>query len=231
MFLRQLFDSDSSTYTYLLADPTSGEAALIDTVHEQAGRDARLLTELGFNLKYLLETHVHADHVTAAASHRETFPTARIALSARAGAEGADLLLTDGQILTLGPLELRVIATPGHTDGCLSYYIQGYVFTGDALFIRGCGRTDFQQGDPGELYDSVTQKLFTLPDSTTVYPGHNYCGFTASSIGEEKRFNPRLAGKTREQFIEIMNGLQLAPPKHLERAVPANLRCGKVANS
>ncbi len=230
MFFRQLFDADSSSYTYLIADPVSGQAALIDSVYEQASRDTRLMQELGFSLKYLLETHVHADHVTAASILRQAFPAAQIALAAAAGAECADILLADNQVLQLGELVIKVIATPGHTDGCLSYYVPAgqLVMTGDALFIRGCGRTDFQQGDPGQLYDSVTGKLFRLPDQTAVYPGHNYCGFTASSICEEKCFNPRLAGKSREEFISIMNGLKLAPPKHLERAVPANLRCGEL---
>lgn len=229
MIFRQLFDSESCTYTYLLADELSREAALIDTVREQAERDARVLRELDLELKYLLETHVHADHITGVSALKQHFPKAQSVVSRLGGAPCANILSEDGQILQLGQLEIKVLATPGHTNGCVCYLSEGRVFTGDTLLIRGCGRTDFQEGDPGKLYDNITRKLFTLPDETLVYPGHNYIGLTASSIWEEKRHNPRLAGKTREEFIAIMNGLNLPYPKKIKESVPANLKCGNLA--
>ncbi|HEY9842929.1 MAG TPA: MBL fold metallo-hydrolase [Candidatus Obscuribacterales bacterium] len=229
MIFRQLFDYETWTYSYLLADEASREAALIDSVNEQAERDTRLIKELGLELKYVLETHVHADHITGACRLKQQFPAALTVVSKFGGAECADILSDDGDSYRIGEIEIRVLATPGHTDGCVSYATDGRVFTGDTLLIRGCGRTDFQQGDPGKLYDSITQKLFGLPDQTLVYPGHNYAGLTVSSIGEEKHFNPRLAGKSRQDFIEIMNGLNLPYPKKILESVPANLKCGNLA--
>lgn len=229
MLFRQLFDPESSSYSYLIADADSKQAALIDSVYEQTARDTRLIQELGLELKYLLETHVHADHVTGIHGLKENFPKAQSVLAKTAGVDGADLLVADGGLLELGSLKIQVISTPGHTAGCTSYYVEDRVFTGDTLLIRGCGRTDFQQGDAGQLYDSVTQKLFSLPEQTLVYPGHNYQGLTASSIGEEKRLNPRLAQTTRQQFIELMNQLNLPYPKKIDTAVPANLKCGNLA--
>lgn len=229
MIFRQLFDYDTWTYTYLLGDETSREAVLIDSVHEQAERDIRLIQELGLDLKYLMETHVHADHITGVSALRKAFPGAKSIVSKFGGAACADILTDDGDSFHIGEREIRVLATPGHTIGCISLVTEGMVFTGDALFIRGCGRTDFQQGDAGKLYDSITEKLFTLPDRTLVYPGHNYAGHTVSTIGEEKRFNPRLAGKSREEFVEIMNHLNLPHPKKIAESVPANLKCGNLA--
>lgn len=228
MLFRQLFYAESGSYSYLLADARSGDAALIDSVYEQVERDAKLMRELGLNLKYLLETHIHADHVTGTAALKQHFPQARSVVSAASGCACADLSVQEGKGLQLGAEAIRVLATPGHTKGCLSYLVAGRVFTGDTLLIRGCGRTDFQEGDPGQLYDSIMQKLFTLPAETLVYPGHNYQGLTVSSIAEEKRHNPRLAGKSRDEFIAIMNGLELPPPKKLHEAVPANLNCGRL---
>lgn len=227
MIFRQLFDKETSTYTYLLADEVSREAILIDSVREQTERDAQLLQELGLELKYMLDTHVHADHVTGTYRMKEFFPEAKAVVSRHGGAPCADQHTDEGDVFKIGKQEVRVLSTPGHTNGCVSYYVAGKVFTGDALFIRGTGRTDFQQGDAGKLYDSITQKLFTLPDSTEVYPGHDYRGRTVSSIGEEKQFNPRLAGKSREEFITLMENLNLPHPKHIAEAVPANQRCGR----
>lgn len=228
MIFRQLFDYDTWTYTYLIGDEVSREAALIDSVREQAPRDAQLLHELGLNLKYLLETHVHADHITAVTELKQHFPQAQSVVSMYGGADCADILTHEGDVFTLGEITIKVLSTPGHTNGCVSYLLSDRVFTGDALFIRGSGRTDFQQGDAGKLYDGVTQKLFTLPDQTWVYPGHNYAGLTVSTIAEEKRFNPRFAGKTREQFIELMHQLNLPAPKKMAESVPANLKCGNL---
>lgn len=228
MIFRQLFDAESSTYTYLLADPVTGEAALIDSVQEQAERDAKVLRELGLTLKYLLETHVHADHITGVSKLKQIFPEAQSVVSEQAGAACADLKVKDRDRLWVGSIAIEVLTTPGHTDGCLSYYTDGKVFTGDALLIRGCGRTDFQQGDPGRLYDSVTTQLFSLPDETLVYPAHNYIGLTCSSIGEEKQHNPRLGQhKNRDEFIQIMDNLHLPYPKKIMESVPANLLCGR----
>jgi glyoxylase-like metal-dependent hydrolase (beta-lactamase superfamily II)/rhodanese-related sulfurtransferase len=227
MIFRQLFDSETSTYTYLIADEDSREAVLIDPVRDQLERDTQLIEELGLRLTYTLDTHVHADHVTASGALRNRLGSKSV-LSHKAGTGCADVMVAEGDKIPIGSHELVVLETPGHTDGCLSYYEphSARVFTGDALLIRGSGRTDFQQGDPEKLFRSITNKLFELPDATLVYPGHDYKGRTVSSIGEEKSFNPRLAGKTQREFVEIMNGLQLAAPKHIAEAVPANLACG-----
>jgi glyoxylase-like metal-dependent hydrolase (beta-lactamase superfamily II) len=227
MFLRQLFDSETSTYTYLIADPATGHAALIDPVLEQVDRDLRLIGELGFRLTHVFETHVHADHITAAGVLRER--TGATTVADRRGAACMDVKAAGGDLVRVGNLEVRVLETPGHTDDSLSYLVGAHVFTGDALFIRGSGRADFQNGDPGQLYDSITGQLFTLPDDTTVWPGHDYKGMSCSTIGEEKRFNPRLAGKSRDQFIAIMNDLHLPAPRKLAESVPANRQCGQVA--
>jgi glyoxylase-like metal-dependent hydrolase (beta-lactamase superfamily II) len=227
MLLRQLFDAETWTYTYLIADETTREAALIDPVAEQVERDLKVVGELGLKLVLVLETHVHADHVTGAGRLRE-LTGARVAASP-SGAPCVDWQVRDGEELALGGLRLQVLATPGHTDDSLSYRVGTKLFTGDALLIRACGRTDFQNGDAGQLYDSITEKLFTLPEETEVYPGHDYAGLTMSTIGEEKRHNPRLAGRSREEFIAFMNNRKLEPPKKLDIAVPANRACGKPA--
>jgi sulfur dioxygenase len=227
MLFRQLFDQETWTYTYLIADETTREAALIDPVLEQVERDLQVLKELGLKLTLVLETHVHADHVTGAGRLRE-LTGARVAASPT-GAPCVDQQVKDGEELALGGLRIQVLATPGHTDDSLSFRVDNKLFTGDALLIRSCGRTDFQNGDAGQLYDSITRKLFALPDETEVYPGHDYAGLTMSTLGEEKRHNPRLAGRSRESFIEFMNNRKLAPPKKLDVAVPANRACGKPA--
>ncbi|WP_108649904.1 MBL fold metallo-hydrolase [Dongshaea marina] len=223
--LRQLFDPESCAYTYLLIDSVTSAALLIDPVREQLDRDLRLIEELGVQLMFTLETHVHADHITSSGQIRQQ-TGAKIGFSAAANIAGADISLKEGDSLPLGQHQIRAIATPGHTSGCTCYYVDGMLFSGDTLLIRGCGRADFQEGDPGALYDSVTKKLFTLPDETRVYPAHDYNGRTMSSIGEEKRWNLRLGqGRSREAFIEIMNHLNLPLPKKIKEAVPANQQC------
>lgn len=224
MLFRQLFDAETSTYTYLLADEATREAALIDPVLEQVERDLRLVEELGLKLVLVLETHVHADHVTGAGLLRER-TGATVVASAR-GAPCVDRQVAHGDVVRLGKLELKVLETPGHTDDSLSYLCAGRLFTGDALLIRATGRTDFQHGDAGQLYDSITSRLLTLPEDTVVYPGHDYAGHALSTIGEEKHHNPRLAGKTRDAFIAFMKSRQLPPPKKLDVAVSANRKCG-----
>ncbi len=227
-FIRQLFDHESYTYTYLLADLQAKEAILIDSVREQSARDLKLIQELGLTLKYLLETHVHADHITGASELRKS-TGAKVALSAVANVAAADIGLNDGDELSFGAFSLRALQTPGHTDSCMSFVCNNYVFTGDVLFVRDVGRTDFQQGSNGKMFDSITNKLFTLPDATIVYPAHDYQGRSSSTIGEEKKFNLKLgSGKNREQFETAMAEMKLALPKKIHIAVPANLRCGEV---
>lgn len=224
--IRQLFDTESSTYTYLVWDELTREAVLIDSVKEQVDRDLKLICELNLNLKYLLETHIHADHITGAGQLREK-TSAKTVIHESTKSECADLLVKDGDALFLGKHLISVLHTPGHTDTDISYLIEAAVFTGDALLIRGCGRTDFQSGDAAQLYDSITQKLFTLPDETIVYPGHDYKGFLSSTIREEKNYNPRLGGnRNKNAFIHVMNSLDLEPPKNMALAVPGNLKCG-----
>lgn len=229
MIFRQLFDHETWTYTYLLADEETREALLIDPVREKVQRDLQWLKDLDLKLKFILETHVHADHVTGASALRDA-TGALILVGAGTGTDCADRYLKDGEEFSLGRYRIRALSTPGHTDGCMSYYVDGKVFTGDTLLIRSAGRTDFQQGSPEKLYVSVTQKLYTLPDETRVYPGHDYNGNPYSTIGEEKRLNPRIPeNQTPEGLAKIMNNLNLTQPKHIAVAVPANLRCGKDA--
>lgn len=227
MIFRQLFDKESSTYTYLIADPATMTAILVDPVLEQVERDIRLLEELGLNLRYCLETHIHADHITGTAKLREVKGCLGI-VPDQAQANCADRHIKDGETLQLDGIAIEAIATPGHTDSHMAYRVNNdRILTGDALLIRGCGRTDFQSGDAGTLFDSVMQRLFTLPDDTLIYPAHDYQGHTVSTIGEEKRWNSRFAGRDRVQFIEFMANLGLPMPVKIMEAVPANERCGK----
>ena len=226
MKVRQLFDHETWTYTYLLFDEKTKEAAIIDSVKEKFERDSKYISELGLTLKYALETHVHADHVTASGLLREKY-ACEIGVHAESGNNCADLKIHEGDVFKLGGQIITALHTPGHTNGDVSYKIDGAVFTGDALLIRACGRTDFQQGSSNKLYHSITQKLFTLPDDTIVYPGHDYDGFTSSTIGEEKAQNPRLANEKLEaDFVEIMDTMDLPKPKKIDVAVPGNLVCG-----
>jgi len=230
---RQLFDPQSSTYTYLLGDAATRQALLIDPVFEQVRRDVALVEELGLKLAWTLETHVHADHVTGAWLLRERLGS-RIALSGASGAEGADRTLQAGDRVEFGKRHLEVRATPGHTNGCLSYVLddRSMAFTGDAVLIRGCGRTDFQQGSARTLYRSVREQVFSLPEGCLLYPAHDYRGLTASSVGEEKLYNPRLAESVGEgDFVGYMENLGLAHPRQMDAAVPANLKCGKPADA
>ncbi|MBX3018924.1 MAG: MBL fold metallo-hydrolase [Bdellovibrionaceae bacterium] len=222
----QLFESESSTYTYLIADPLTKEAALIDPVIETIERDLKLIEELGVKLKYILDTHIHADHITAAGELRKR-TGAKSAVSATAKVDCVDIALTHGQELALGEVKIKALSTPGHTNTCMSFVCGDRVFTGDALLIRGTGRTDFQQGSSEKLYDSVHQQLFSLPEKMQVYPGHDYRGQTASTIELEKKFNPRLGlAKSKSDFIQTMAELKLANPKKIHEAVPANMACG-----
>jgi len=231
MLFRQHFDPQSATYSYILADTASGEAVLIDPVYEQVRRDSALLDELGLTLLYTLETHVHADHVTGAWLLRQR-QGSQIALSSNSGAKGADRLLDHGDTITFGDRYLSVRATPGHTSGCLTYVLdsEDMAFTGDCLLIRSCGRTDFQGGDPGHMYNAIHTQIFTLPTACLLYPGHDYRGLTVTSVGEEKTYNPRLGGQlSQSDFAGFMENLGLDHPKKMDVAVPGNLKCGEPA--
>jgi glyoxylase-like metal-dependent hydrolase (beta-lactamase superfamily II)/rhodanese-related sulfurtransferase len=229
LVFRQLFDAPSSTYTYLLGERASGEAVLIDPVFDNARRDLALLRELGLHLVATLDTHVHADHVTGAWLLKAGSGS-QIMVSQASAAANADRLLTHGDRVAFGSRHLEVRATPGHTNGCLSFVLddQQMAFTGDSLLIRGCGRTDFQQGSPDRLYRSVQEQLLSLPADCLLYPAHDYRGLTVTSVAEEKRFNPRLGGDVNaSDFAGYMNHLGLPHPKLMDIAVPANLRCGR----
>lgn len=228
MIFRQLFDPQSSTYTYLLADANTREAVLIDPVFEQARRDAALVKELGLRLVATLETHVHADHVTSAWLLKQKLGS-RIGVPAPSGAEGADFLVAEEPV-RFGASSLEPRHTPGHTGGDTTYVLddRSMAFTGDALLIRSCGRTDFQQGDARQLFHSVREQIFSLPDRCLLYPAHDYRGLTVTSVGEEKLYNPRLGEAVGESdFVGYMQNLGLPYPKQIEVAVPANLRCGR----
>ncbi|XP_076004689.1 persulfide dioxygenase ETHE1, mitochondrial [Genypterus blacodes] len=226
LVFRQLFESTSSTYTYLLADSQTKEAVLIDPVLETIDRDLKLINELGVTLKVAVNTHCHADHITSTGLLKKRLAGLKSAISIFSGAK-ADIHLTDGDRISFGKHYLTVRETPGHTDGCVTLVSgdQSMAFTGDALLIRGCGRTDFQQGCSKMLYKSVHEKIFTLPDQCLVYPAHDYKGQTASTVAEERRFNPRLT-KSLDEFVDIMNNLNLPKPLQIDIAVPANLVCG-----
>lgn len=231
---RQLFEKDSSTFTYLLADALHPEkpALLIDPVDKTVDRDLSLVKELGLKLIYALNTHVHADHVTGTGLIKSKVPGVKSIIS-KASNASADVFIEPGEKIYFGDLFLEVRATPGHTSGCVTYVTgdgsnQPYprmAFTGDALLIRGCGRTDFQGGSSYQLYESVHSQIFSLPKDTLVYPAHDYKGFTVSTVGEEIQYNPRLT-KDKETFKEIMENLKLPYPKMMDVAVPANMVCG-----
>lgn len=224
MIFRQLFDPESSTLTYILG-AAEGDAVIIDPVLEHVEEYIKLLYELGLTLRQVLDTHVHADHITGSQALK-TRTGATTVIAKDCAAPGYDSLLSDGDILHFGAEKIVVIATPGHTPGSLCYLWRDRLFTGDTLMINACGRTDFQQGNAADMYHSITEKLFTLPDETLVFPGHDYKGRRVSCIGEEKVLNVRIAGKSEAEFVHIMNNLNLATPKRMHEAVPANLQGG-----
>ncbi|MEY3298550.1 MAG: hypothetical protein RLZZ597_1810 [Cyanobacteriota bacterium] len=231
LIFRQLFDADSSTYTYLLADPATKEAVLIDPVFEQHLRDRALLEELDLTLLYTLDTHCHADHVTGAWLMQQAVGS-KIGISGRYGdmLSGADVLLDHGDVVKFGHRSLDVRATPGHTDGCVTLVLddQSMAFTGDCLLIRSAGRCDFQQGNASAMYRSITEQIFSLPDDCLVWPAHDYSGRTVSSIKEEKLYNPRIGGEADERdFVGYMDNLGLPHPKKIDIAIPANCICGR----
>jgi sulfur dioxygenase len=227
MICRQLFDTQSSTYTYLLAERRGGEGLIIDPVLSRVPQYLELLRELDLQLLYAVDTHIHADHVTGIGELQRATLCAT-AMGDETDSECISVRFTDGETLQLGSLQLQAWYTPGHTDDSYSFVMKDRVFTGDTLLIRGTGRTDFQNGDPGAQYDSLFGRLLKLGDETLVLPAHDYAGRTSSTIGEERRFNPRLQVRSREQYIEQMNALNLAPPRMMDVAVPANRMCGLV---
>ena len=226
MIFKQLYEPLSSTYTYLLGDQESGLAILIDPVIAAMDRDLAEVHRLGLKLAYTVDTHIHADHITAALEMKRAVGS-KIAAPAYDQLPCADVGIEEGNPLRIGSVVLHPLHTPGHTDGHFAYLFDDRVFTGDALLIEGCGRTDFQNGDVEALYRSVNEKLFTLPDETLVYPAHDYKERFVSSIAQEKRRNPRLGrGKTLEEFEDIMRNLNLPYPKFIDYAVPGNRQCG-----
>ena len=224
--VRQLFDYETWTYTYLVWCSKTKDCLLIDPVYNQINRDLELINKLKLNLIYLFETHVHADHITSANLIRNK-TNAKICYGSKTGVKGADIYFEDNQEISLGELLIKVIHTPGHTIGCVSYYVDGYLFTGDTLFIGGTGRTDFQGGSSENTYDSVTKKIFTYSDDTIIYPGHNYQGLTCSTVLEEKQTNPNVGiNVSKEQFIKNEKNIKRPYPKKFDVAVPANMECG-----
>lgn len=229
LIFRQLFDQHSSTYTYLLGDSISRECLLIDPVFEQVMRDCAMIKEMDLKLVATVETHVHADHVTGAWLLQNRFAS-EIVVSANSGVKGAGYYVSHGDVVLFGERKLNVLDTPGHTNGCITLVLDdgSKVFTGDCLLIRGTGRTDFQEGSSEIMFQSIHNHIFTLPDSCLIYPGHDYRGLTVTSVLEEKLFNPRLGGEVNLQdFSGYMANLKLSHPKQIDRAVPANLRCGQ----
>lgn len=227
ILFRQLFDEATWTLTYILADACAREAVIIDPVLEQVDRDMSVLKDMGVNLKYILETHVHADHVTGGGGLRRA-TAAQFVAGFGTGLSCTDVLLSDGESLVFGEEVIHAIATPGHTNGCMSYRWRDRLFSGDTLLIDACGRTDFQEGSADKLYDSL-QKLLAHPDETLVFPGHDYNGRRVSTVGQEKAINPYVAGLDRAAFVAKMNALDLPRPRRIDVAVPANKRCGEEA--
>jgi len=225
MIFRQLYDHESSTYTYLVAERSGGEALLIDPVLGHAEPYVRLVEELDLKLVLAVDTHTHADHVTALGSLRDSTGCAS-AMGEMTKAECVSFRFHEGERLRVGDLHLEVLYTPGHTDDSYSFVLPDRVFTGDTLLIRGTGRTDFQNGDPAVQYDSLFNKLLKLPEDTLVYPAHDYQGRTVSTIREEKRHNPRLQVPHKQAYVDLMNGLKLDTPRLMDIAVPANRNCG-----
>jgi glyoxylase-like metal-dependent hydrolase (beta-lactamase superfamily II) len=228
MLFRQLYDSTSSTYTYLLASRPGGEALIIDPVIEHVSSYVQLVHELDLQLVLAVDTHIHADHVTGLGQLREQTRCAT-AMGEHSRATCVSHRLKEGEPLRLDGLKVEVLYTPGHTDDSYSLVLADRVFTGDTLLIRGTGRTDFQNGDPAAQYDSLFGKLLKLPEDTLVYPAHDYNGMTVSTIGEERRHNPRLQVRSKDEYVALMRGLKLSNPRLMDVAVPANRACGRKA--
>lgn len=227
MIFQQFFDFDTSTYTYLLGCQSTKKAILIDSVESEVKKYLKVLSFFGLELAYTLETHVHADHVTAADLLRKTLGSKSV-MHKNSGTACADVYVEDESQLSVGTINIVVKHTPGHTNGCVSYLVENMIFTGDALLIDGCGRTDFQMGSASQLYESIHKKIFSLPDNTIVYPGHDYNGRLSSTVLNEKNSNKRLNLKINKQkFISIMSDLKLDYPKKIDTALPANLKCGQ----
>jgi glyoxylase-like metal-dependent hydrolase (beta-lactamase superfamily II) len=225
MLFRQLFERESSTYTYLIAQHAGGEALLIDPVKTELSKYLQLIDELDLRLVFALDTHVHADHVTALGELRAATNCATL-MGEQSKAECVSRKFSDGEHIEVGGLELRAMYTPGHTDDSYALVMNDRIFAGDTLLIRGTGRTDFQNGDPAAQYESLFGKLLQLPEQTLVYPGHDYKGWTVSTIGEERAHNPRLQVRSMEDYTALMRGLRLPKPMQMDIAVPANLACG-----
>ncbi|GIY20713.1 persulfide dioxygenase ETHE1 homolog, mitochondrial [Caerostris extrusa] len=228
LIFRQLYDSCSHTYTYLLGDASSRSAIIIDPVKDLVHRDLALVKELDLVLKFAANTHVHADHITGSGEIKRLNPDVKSIISKASGAH-ADIYLNGMEFVKIGDIDLEVRPTPGHTDGCVTFvcHEEKMAFTGDAVLIRKCGRTDLQQGDAAKLYDSVQKHIFSLPDDYFLYPAHDYQGFTVTTVGEEKQHNIRLT-KSREEFLETMKNLNLCYPKMIDEFVPANMLCGYI---
>ncbi len=225
MLFRQLFDSESSTYTYLVAEDHGRSAVIIDAVKKNIHQYAKLIEQLNLTLVAVIDTHLHADHITGMGELCKTFGCQSV-MGEQSLARGVSISVRDNDQLEFGGLKFTALYTPGHTNDSYCYLMDDRVFTGDTLFIRGTGRTDFQGGSPSQQYDSLFNRLLSLPKSTFVYPGHDYNGMTVSTIGEEIKFNPRFSGRSREEYIALMNNLNLPLPKMMDIAVPANKNCG-----
>ena len=226
--VKQLFDYDTWSYTYVLWDCKTLNAIIIDPVLEQIDRDLDVIEKLNLNLTHIFETHVHADHITAASKLRKKTGS-KICYGSKSGVKGADIFFDDGEKFMLGNHEITIHHTPGHTLGCVSYYVYGYIFTGDTLFIEGTGRTDFQGGSSINTYNSIREKIFSYSNDTIVYPAHNYNGFLMSTIGYERKFNPNVGDSVKkEEFIENERLKKRPYPKRFDVAVPANMKCGEV---
>nr|XP_002128021.1 persulfide dioxygenase ETHE1, mitochondrial-like [Ciona intestinalis] len=226
LIFRQLFDSDTSTYTYLLGCEKTKDAMIIEPVLECVERDLKLVNELGLNLIYGVNTHVHTDHTTGTGQIKKSIPNCKSVLGANSGGK-ADLYLKDGDNLLVGNLTVECRYTPGHTLGCFTFVLHEdrIAFTGDAVFVRGCGRTDLHHSCAKTLYHSVHSKIFSLPSDYKLYPAHDYKGMSVTTVGEEKLYNPRLT-KTVDEFVQIMSNLKLDLPRRIDTSYPANLVCG-----
>jgi len=225
MIFRQLFDYDTYTYTYLIADEASGEGVIIDPVKRNLEKYLKLINELNLKLVYAIDTHVHADHITALGELGKQTKCDTV-LGKETKAKFVSVYAQEGTPIKFGNLEIHPIYTPGHTDDSYCYLLDNRIFTGDTLLIRGTGRTDFQNGSASDQYDSIFKKLLSLPGDTLVFPAHDYNGMSMSTIGEEKKFNPRLQVANKKEYIDLMNSLNLPNPKFMDIAVPANLRLG-----